>query len=72
MDMTHGLQSGSDALENASHQIRHGVRTAMHGVRRAGNEVNSFAHRRPVETALLGAGVACLVAGFAFWLSRRD
>ncbi|HEX5488920.1 MAG TPA: hypothetical protein VFX04_07230 [Rhodanobacteraceae bacterium] len=72
MDITHGLQNGSDALENASQQVRHGAHTAMHGVRRAGNEVNSFVHRRPVETALLSAAAACLITGLAFWLSRPD
>jgi hypothetical protein len=38
----------------------------------AGNEVSSFVHRRPVETALLSAAAACLITGLAFWFSRPD
>lgn len=39
---------------------------------RAGDRVNGFVHRRPVETALLSAAAACLITGLAFWASRRD
>lgn len=79
MDIAHGkavLHSGVDTLGNATGEVRRRAGrmtdSAMHGMRRAGSEVSSFAQRRPVETALFGAAAACLIAGLAFWFSRRD
>lgn len=79
MNTTHGsaaLQSGAEAIAETADQVKHGARqmtdSAVHGVKRAGREVSSFAQRRPVETALLGASAACLIAGLAFWFSRPD
>lgn len=79
MDVTQGntiLHSGAEALQNASDQARHRAGrmadSARYGIKVAGNEVGSFVHRRPVETALLSAAAACLITGLAFWLSRPD
>jgi hypothetical protein len=79
MDVTQGnavLHSGAEALQNASEQARHHASqmadSAKYGIKVAGDEVSSFVHRRPVETALLSAAAACLITGLAFWLSRRD
>lgn len=79
MDMTHGktaLQSGAAALGNAADQVRQSAGdvadSAMYGMRRAGNEVSSFAQRRPVETALFSASAVCLIAALAVWFTRRD
>ncbi|MGH8191525.1 MAG: hypothetical protein ACREP2_08780 [Rhodanobacteraceae bacterium] len=75
MDITQG-KLHSDALENAADQVRHSASriadSASYGARRAGREVNSFVHRRPVETALLSAAAACVITGLAFWFSRPD
>lgn len=59
------IRSGTDTLEDAAHRVKHGV---LH----TGREVNSFVHRRPVETALLSAATACLITGLAFWFTRPD
>ncbi len=79
MDVTQGnkiLHSGAEALQNASEQARYQASrvadSAKYGIRVAGNEVSSFVHRRPVETALLSAAAACLITGLAFWFSRPD
>jgi hypothetical protein len=79
MDVTQGnaiLHSGAEALQNAGEQARHRASrmadTARYGIRVAGNEVGSFVHRRPIETALLSAAAACLITGLAFWFSRPD
>jgi len=45
---------------------------AWRGAQRAGDQVSGFVHRRPVETALLSAAVACLITGLAFWATRPD
>ena len=45
---------------------------AVRAARHMGNDVNAWVHRRPVETALLSAGVACLITALAFWATRRD
>ncbi|MGH8125503.1 MAG: hypothetical protein ACREPK_06635 [Rhodanobacteraceae bacterium] len=68
MDITEGkaaIRSGADTLEGAVHKVKHGVQYT-------GQEVNSFVHRRPVETALLSAAGACLITGLAFWFTRPD
>lgn len=79
MGMRHGkrmLRSGVDALENAADQMRHSAGhmtdRAMHGARRAGNEVSSFAQQRPVETALFSAAAVCLIAGLTVWCTRPE
>jgi hypothetical protein len=76
MDTQGKLHAGAEALESVTDHARQRAgqmaETAKYGARRAGNEVSSFVHRRPVETALLSAAAACLITGLAFWFSRPD
>lgn len=77
------MHAGAEALGDAAAQVKRGaVRVAESAgeaagyaarcARNAGHEVNSFVHRRPVETALLSAAAACLITGLAFWYTRPD
>jgi len=77
------IQSGANAIEHAAHHVKRGTdkladaagdatEHAVRSARHAGREINSFVHRRPVETALLSAATACLITGLAFWFTRRD
>lgn len=85
MDIRHSsraaLQSSADALETAAHQIKSSAGKiadsasdvaddAWRGITRAGQEVGSFAKRRPVETALILVGIGCLIGGLFFARSR--
>ena len=87
MDITQqgktAVQSGADALEDTAHKMKYRANKvadnaadiasdAWMGVQEAGREVKSFVYRRPVETALLSAAVACLITGLAFWFTRPD
>lgn len=77
------MQNGADAMTSAREYVQHGANTmadqgqeiaskAWRGAQRAGDQVSGFVHRRPVETALLSAAVACLITGLAFWATRPD
>ncbi len=87
MDITEegktAMQNGADAMTSAKEHMRHGASVmadqgqemaskAWRGAQRAGDQVSGFVHRRPVETALLSAAVACLITGLAFWATRPD
>ena len=77
------MQNGADAMTGAKEQMKRGAAEvadraqdmasdAWRRTQRAGDSVSGFVHRRPVETALLSAAVACLITGLAFWASRPD
>jgi len=87
MDITEerraAMQNGADAMTSAREHVQHGANMvadqsqeiaskAWRGAQRAGDQVSGFVHRRPVETALLSAAVACLITGLAFWATRPD
>lgn len=77
------MQNGANAMTGAKEYMKHGAAEvadraqdmagdAWRRTRRAGGRVSGFVHRRPVETALIGAAAACLITGLAFWASRPD
>ncbi|HLI18522.1 MAG TPA: hypothetical protein VKV22_09650 [Rhodanobacteraceae bacterium] len=83
MDITREGLSGSNGLESAAGKVKHGASRmvnaaedmadeAKHRAKHIGYEVDAWVHRRPVETALLSAAVACLITGLAFWFTRPD
>lgn len=87
MDITeHGkstVQNGADAVQEASDRLQRAAaraadRTqdaaqhAWRSARHAGREVEGFVYRRPVETALIAAGAACVITALAFWFTRPD
>ena len=70
-------------MSSAKEQVKHGVNVmvdqaqdvaseAWRYAQRGGDKVSGFVHRRPVETALISAAVACLITGLAFWATRPD
>lgn len=61
-------QSASEVADRAQDMASDAWRYAQ----RTGDKVSGFVHRRPVETALISAAVACLITGLAFWATRPD
>lgn len=77
------MQNGADAMSSAKEYAKHGAAEvadraqdmasdAWRYAQRGGDKVSGFVHRRPVETALISAAVACLITGLAFWATRPD
>lgn len=77
------MHAGADAMSSAKEHVKHGVNVvadqaqdmasdAWRYAQRGGDKVSGFVHRRPVETALISAAVACLITGLAFWATRPD
>lgn len=63
------MKHGANVVADQSQEM---AGKAWRGAQRAGDQVSGFVHRRPVETALLSAAVACLITGLAFWATRPD
>jgi len=74
------LHGGADAMASAAKHGAAEVADRAHDMagdawryaQRGGDRGSGFVHRRPVETALISAAVACLITGLAFWASRPD
>jgi hypothetical protein len=77
------MQNGAGAMSSATEYAKQGASAvadraqdmasdAWRYAQRGGDKVSGFVHRRPVETALISAAVACLITGLAFWATRPD
>lgn len=73
---TEAIEEATDRLQRAAgraaDRTQDAAREAWRRTKYAGGEVGDFVRRRPVETALIGVGVACLAAAVAFWCTRGD